>query len=271
MSLAAPGPSRRRKETSTVPGISVVVPSYNDAELLRRCLHALAEQVRPADEVIVVDNASADDTAEVAREFGATLVFQPAHGIFPAAAAGYDAAHGDIIARLDADSRPPVDWIAHLEAEFEVWPEIGAVTGPGEFYGGNPVVTWLGENFYIGGYFWFVGLWLDDEPLFGSNFAMRRDVWLRVRDRVHRSLPDVHDDLDLSLNLPPDVVVKLDETLVVGISARPFDTWRGFGRRLGWAYLTFKVNWPYAAPWRIRRRRREWRAEQTRDGTPRVA
>ncbi|MGA0568706.1 glycosyltransferase family A protein [Rathayibacter sp. KR2-224] len=242
--------------------ISVVIPAYNDAAMLRESLRRLNEQLRPADEIIVVDNASTDETAEVAAALGATVVYEPLRGIFSAAAAGYDAASGDIIARLDADSRPPADWLAHIEAEFTVSPELGAITGPGEFYDGNPLVTWLGENLYIGGYFWFVGLWIDNGPIFGSNFAMRRQVWLRVRDRVHRRMPRVHDDLDLSLQLPPDVIVRVDETLRVGISARPFASWRAFGRRLGWAYLTFRVNWPDASPWRIRQEREKYRLER---------
>jgi len=46
--------------------ISVVIPVYNDAEFLRTCLRALSQQRRPADEVIVVDNASTDATAAIA-------------------------------------------------------------------------------------------------------------------------------------------------------------------------------------------------------------
>lgn len=242
--------------------ISVVVPAYNDAEMLRECLRRVRDQLRPADEIVVVDNASTDDTAEVARSLGAVVVHQPVPGIFPAASAGYDAATGDIIARLDADSRPPIDWLAHIEAEFMVSPDVCVLTGPGEFYDGDPLITWLGENLYIGGYFWFGELWLDNGPIFGSNFAMRRDVWLRVRSSVHRDIRRVHDDLDLSLHLPPDVVVRVDETLRVGISARPFASWRAFGRRLGWAYLTFRMNWPEASPWRIRQRRERYLAER---------
>ncbi len=238
--------------------ISVVIPSYNDAAMLRQCLAALKTQIRPPEEIIVVDNASTDDTTEVARSMGATVVFQPLRGIFPAAALGYDTASGDIIARLDADSRPPADWVAHIEAELTVSPEVGVLTGPGEFYDGNPLITWLGENLYLGGYFWFGTLWLDNGPIFGSNFAMRREVWLRVRDRVHRNTRRVHDDLDLSLHLPPDVLVSVDDTLRVGISARPFSSWRGFGRRLGWAYLTFRMHWPEASPWRIRAARERY-------------
>ncbi len=47
--------------------ITVVVPSYNDAVLLERCLDALALQTRPADEIVVLDNGSTDATVDAAR------------------------------------------------------------------------------------------------------------------------------------------------------------------------------------------------------------
>jgi glycosyltransferase involved in cell wall biosynthesis len=232
--------------------ITVVIPVLNDAAMLQRALDCLAEQLRPADEIIVVDNGSADDSVLVAQSAGAHVVHEPVLGIWPAAAAGYDAAHGEVIARIDADSRPPADWLAHIEAELATSPETGVVTGPGDFYDGNALVTMLGQNLYIGGYFWAMSIWLGNSPLFGSNFAMRRDVWLRVRGSVHSTLHDIHDDLDLSMHLPLDVNVRLDETLRVGISARPFATWRGLGRRLNWAFITLRMHWPEQAPWRRR-------------------
>lgn len=236
--------------------ISVVIPSYNDAHFLAAALDALASQLRQADEIIVVDNASTDDTAEVARVAGARIIVEPLHGIWPAASAGYDAASGDLIARLDADSVPPVDWLAHIEAEFVLSPELGVLTGPGEFYDCNPIVAALGESLYIGGYFWFMGWWLTEPPIFGSNFAMRRTVWREVRDRVHRRDGTVHDDLDLSFHLDPGVSVVYDPTLRVGISARPFDNWTGFGRRLSWAFRTMRMHWPDESPMRRRIARR---------------
>jgi glycosyltransferase involved in cell wall biosynthesis len=240
--------------------ISVVIPSYNDAAMLEASLAALAQQVRPADEIVVVDNASTDATASVALAAGAHVVFEPVRGVWPASAAGYDAASGDIIARLDADSVPPTDWLAHLEAEFIASPEVDAITGPGTFYDASPLKATLGETLYIGGYFWAIGFWLSHPPLFGSNFAMRRELWQEVCGRVHRTLPDVHDDLDLSFHLPPGVVVAYEPTLRVGISARPFDSWAGFDRRLRWAWRTLALHVPELSPWRMRAVARAFRA-----------
>ncbi len=240
--------------------ISVVIPCYNDASFLAVCLEALAAQTRPADEVIVVDNLSTDASAAVAHAGGARVVTAPFPGIWPAAATGFDAAGGDVIARLDADSVPPSDWLARIDAAFAAFPGVDVITGPGDFYGCSPTTARLGRVLYIGGYFWAIGLWLARPPVFGSNFAMRQGTWREVRGRVHRDRGDIHDDLDLSFHLGPSVTVAYRHTLRVGISARPFQSWAGFLRRLNWAYRTLALHWPAAAPWRLRAERRAWRA-----------
>jgi glycosyltransferase involved in cell wall biosynthesis len=255
---------RRAPPVST---LTVVIPALNDAEMLRHALAALAAQTRPVEEIIVVDNGSTDATADVARAFGATVLFQPVRGIMSASATGYDAASGELIARIDADSRPPADWAERAVAQLDSSPAIGVLTGPGEFYGEHAWANWLGEHLYIPAYFHIVGPWLGGPPIFGSNFVMRASVWQRVRELVHREDPRIHDDLDLALHLPPDVVVRYDETLRVGVSARPLESWSSFGRRLAWAYHTFAEHWPEASPWRRHASRRAW-VEQ---GAPREA
>lgn len=222
--------------------ISVVIPALNDAVMLERCLSALAAQTRPADEIVVVDNGSTDDTAQVARAGGARVIDEPRRGIFPATAAGFDAATGDLLARLDADSVPPADWLARVEAAFADDPELSAVSGPGDFYGSGPLVRWVAETLYIGGYVWFVGLLLGHPPLFGSNLGLRASAWHELRDRVHSDRRDIHDDFDLSINLSPEMTVRFDRQLRVGVSARPFASLSGLGRRLSWAFGTIALN-----------------------------
>jgi Glycosyltransferases involved in cell wall biogenesis len=217
--------------------LSVVIPSFNDAVMLRACLLALSVQTRPADEIIVVDNNSADDTAEVARAAGARVVTELQHGVWPATIAGFDAATGSIVARIDADSVPPPDWLERVEAILLAAPPLSAVTGPGDFYGANRLVCWIGEHLYIGGYFWFMGRLLGHPPLFGSNFAMHSAIWAQLRPGLDPTRPRVHDDLQLSYRLTPEMTVIYEKSLRVGVSARPFSTLRGFGRRLGWGGL----------------------------------
>ncbi|NBX23632.1 MAG: glycosyltransferase, partial [Microbacteriaceae bacterium] len=57
--------------------ISVIIPSLNDAVLLDQCLSALRSQTRLPDEIVVVDNGSTDNTADVAKSFGARVVEEP--------------------------------------------------------------------------------------------------------------------------------------------------------------------------------------------------
>jgi len=247
--------------------ISVVIPSWNDAEMLANCLAALARQERPADEIIVVDNGSTDATAAIAAASGARVVAEPLRGTLPATAAGFDAARFPVIARLDADSVPPPDWLARIERTMETRPGIAAVTGSGDFYGAGAAVRWLGRNVYLGGYFTVIGALLGHPPLFGSNFALRSSAWQRLRGRVHRTVREVHDDFDLSFALRPDMAVLYDPELRVQISARPFDSLSGLWRRIRWAYLTLRLNTAEQSARQRRAERRSWQRQGAQGAT----
>lgn len=234
--------------------VSVIIPALNDAEFLRACLAALAAQTRLADEIIVVDNASTDATAAVARDAGVRVVVERLRGPLAATAAGFDAATGNLLARLDADSVPPVDWVARIHDHLDGVGTPTLVTGPGRFYGAGRLSCWIGTNLYVPGYFRSMGALLGHTPVFGSNFAMHAGVWRAVRGRVHRGVRTVHDDLDISIQLEPDVDVRYDRTLIVGVSARPFATLGGFLRRMWWVLFTLWLNRRG-----FFRRRRRWR------------
>ena len=222
--------------------VSVVIPVRNDAEPLARCLRALAAQTVQPDEVVVVDNGSTDDTAEVARRAGAKVVVEDEQGIGAAASRGYDAATGDLILRLDTDSVPSPVWIARIVEAFEADAGLGALSGPGAFLGLPWPLGRLATALYMGIYFTVLGAIIGRAPLFGSNLAMRRTAWQAVSAEVHRHDTGVHDDLDLSLHLAPRFPTRLERSLVVRMSARPLASASGMLERLQRAIHTMRLH-----------------------------
>lgn len=231
----------------TIRTISVVIPVKDDVEELRRCLRDLAAQTRLPDEVIVVDNDSTADVRGVAEAAGALVVGESTPGIPAAAATGFDAASGDLVARCDADCRLPPWWIERLADSFEDQ-TLGAVSGPGYFYGlrGRAKAFRLPlSRVYMGAYRGIVGAALGHPPLFGSNFAIRRRHWDAVRDSVHLT-PDLHDDMDLSFHVGERTRIVWDPTISVGISASPLRG--GAGLRLSRGFKSVFIHWPHDFP-----------------------
>ena len=229
------------------PTVSVVIPVKDDADLLRRCLRALASQTVLADEIIVVDNASTDASAQVAVDAGATVVRCETPGIPAASSCGYDHATGQIILRLDADCIPSTTWIQSMQRAFLTDPHTDAFTGGARFIDGPRVLRSPLATAYLGAYA-VVGLVaLGHLPVFGSNMGFRREAWRRVRSVVHRS-PTVHDDFDLAFHLGEHHRIRYIPHAEMGMSMRPFyDAW-AFGRRIRVGVITVLTHWPYDFP-----------------------
>ncbi|MFE4464239.1 glycosyltransferase family 2 protein [Oerskovia sp. NPDC056781] len=229
--------------------LTVVIPVKDDARHLERCLEAIARQTRSPHEVVVVDNASTDDSADVARRAGARLVVEPSPGIPAAASTGYDAVASGVIVRCDADTVPPPDWLERVHEAFAADPGLTALTGSGRFYDLPGLRARLAQLFYMRCYYWGTHAASGNVPLWGSNMAIRVDAWREVRHLVHRDDPHVHDDTDLSLQLGSEARVRYDGRLVVGVSGRTFESRQALARRFRWAWHTLAVNWAVSPPW----------------------
>ena len=113
--------------------VSVVVPTYNGGERLRRCVQALLQQERPAHEIIIVDDGSpqAPDwlDEEVERQPSLRLLRQENAGPAAARNRGWHAASGQIVAFTDDDCLPAPGWLAGICESLGAQPDAPAAYG----------------------------------------------------------------------------------------------------------------------------------------------
>lgn len=184
--------------------ISVVVPTYNRCQLLRRCLAAVTNQDHPAYEVIVVDDASTDATGQmVRREFPQVRYLRQPARRGPAAARnrGIAEARGAIVAFTDDDCVPPRHWLQQLCEGFERFPQAGAIGGiqepPEQLWRHNLLARYeryltrqvyrVGERPVLG----------HPAPIGSNNLAVRRDLLLQL-DGFDETFPSAAgEDTDL--------------------------------------------------------------------------
>ncbi|MDG3009120.1 glycosyltransferase [Rhodococcus sp. D2-41] len=194
----------------SVPTLSVVVPAHNEAKVIAETLECLFDQIDRIDEIIVVDNNSTDDTAEIvtsmlARSPKLKLIKERTQGLIAARNAGVDAATSEIIGRIDADTMVHEGWAASITDYFAEAPEdVGAVTGPLVPYDTPPsfrdnfvsaqdaaierILAETGDEHAIYGI----------EAVRGPNMAFRKSVWQQICGDLTTE-PYVYEDLDFAL------------------------------------------------------------------------
>jgi glycosyltransferase involved in cell wall biosynthesis len=118
------------------PLVSVIVPTRNRCEILKRCLEALAGQTHPDYEVVVVDDHSDDGTPDLLNTFASEhpalrlrcLRNDVQIGANPSRNRAIRASRGTLVAFVDDDSIAEARWLEKLTAGF-VSERVGAVTG----------------------------------------------------------------------------------------------------------------------------------------------
>ncbi|HET9495589.1 MAG TPA: glycosyltransferase family 2 protein [Chloroflexia bacterium] len=153
--------------------LSVVIPAYNEGDSVHRVVEKIRD-LRPHAEIIVVDDASKDNTAEVARDAGARVIRHPYNkGNGAAVKTGIRAARGDVVLLLDADGQHPPEDINHVLAgigEYDL--VVGARTRQSE----TSWVRDLGNGIFNGLASYLAGRRIPD--LTSGFRAMKRDMIL---------------------------------------------------------------------------------------------
>lgn len=203
--------------------LSVVIPAFNEEKNIGKTLKSVVQQSEKADEIIVVDNNSKDRTAEIAKSFGAIVIEAKKSGIANARNEGFNFSKSEIIARVDADTTVPPDWIKRIKEDLSD-KNIDAVTGPC-YYLNLPSFLQI-SHFPVIVFFNFLKLIYKQYMIFGLNMAVKRSAWNKVKDELCMDDKLVHEDFDLSIHLWKYGKIKFDSGLIVSSSPRKWKSLR---------------------------------------------
>lgn len=201
--------------------ISVIIPARNEEQYLEKTLQAVFSQNYPDFEVIVVDNASTDRTAQVAAKFPVILLQENRQGTQWALECGRQKAGGEIIARLDADCLPGPDWLAKGAAFFRD-PKVVAASGPYYYYDApfflRVISFWLQRYVYVGMNF-LVRFFHLGGVIIGGNSFMRAAALQKINGFDTRII-FYGDDADLAKRIARVGKVIFTGSLTLDSSAR---------------------------------------------------
>lgn len=178
--------------------VSIVIPVYNEAETIGRCLEAISRQTMRPLEVIVVDNNSTDQTALIVRQYPfATLLHELRQGVVHARNRGFDAARGEVIGRIDADTIVPENWVQTVAA-LMAHENIGAVTGSTAYYR-IAAACFVGSSDMLLRRI-VARLLGPATALQGANTAVAARAWRHARGQTCNT-SGLHEDFDLGIHI----------------------------------------------------------------------
>ncbi len=204
------------------PPFSVVIPAYNEEKYLPLCLKSLFNQDFPKSnyEIIVVDNASTDKTANIAKKFKVQLIKEPKKGVVYARQAGFMKAKGKIICSTDADCIVPKNWLKKINFAFKKNPYLVAVGGTFELIN-------------VDSFFKLIiklstppGLFVDQllragTGLYGPNLAIKKNSFRKIGGFDTSLIAG--EDIEITKRLLPLGKIKNLSSLKVKTSARRFN------------------------------------------------
>ena len=217
--------------------LSVIIPAYNEETYLKACLTALSTQTVMPDEVIVVDNNSTDKTAQIAKSFSfVRLITEKKQGLYFSRNAGMNAAKGEILARIDADTIVQPGWAAAIKDGFTD-PTVHAASGPIGYHD-TPF-----SNLTVSGMSMFLKVARMGKYhfLMGANMVLRRSAWEMIKDDLCNH-PTLFEDIDIAIHLKQHGItsVFLEGMRAFVSSRRMADTPQNFLRYIGGHTRTFE-------------------------------
>jgi cellulose synthase/poly-beta-1,6-N-acetylglucosamine synthase-like glycosyltransferase len=202
--------------------ISLVIPAYNEEKYVGKCLDSSLKNGGELFEIIVVNNASTDNTKNVVLSFASQypkirIVDEPQKGLTKARQRGLEEAEGDIVAYIDADGKMPAGWVEKINKYFEENNKVVCVSGPGVYYDQSfmgKIFAWI---------YWVIlaypAYFLIGYMVYGANFAARKSALVKIGG-FDKNISFYGEDTDIARRLSKVGKVKFVLNLYVYNSAR---------------------------------------------------
>lgn len=180
---------------------SVIVPVHNGEGYLQRCLQALFKSSRKPDEIVVVDDASTDSSADCARQGGARVLSLANGPNGPAAARnrGAGIAEGDVLVFVDADVMVHPDTLLKVEHYLASHPDVPALFGSYDDSPPHRGLVTLYKN--LQHHFVHQHGQREASTFWAGAGAIRRDVFLKMGGFDERYARPSVEDIELGLRL----------------------------------------------------------------------
>lgn len=201
--------------------ITLIICAHNEESVLGETID-VAEKYSGGKfkEILVVDNASTDRTAHIAREHGARVVFEPEKGLPSARQCGFENTMGEYLAYIDADTLITPSWMGVVERTFRERPAVVSLSGPRRYFGAVWYRRWLlNAMWYVSPLAYYIVGYM----ILGGNFVVKRSALEHIGG-FDRSIKFYGEDTDLARRLS-----KIGKTLFrmdfyTYASARRFDS-----------------------------------------------
>ncbi|MDD5625660.1 MAG: polysaccharide deacetylase family protein [Patescibacteria group bacterium] len=128
---------------------SVIIPARNEADYIQNCLNSFKKQKLQPFEIIVIDNASTDGTAEIVKKNNVKYIYESRIGLPQARQTGLENAQGDWLVYTDADFIVPENYLEDIASFIESHKKAVAITNPYLFYDGNIIMNILTKCFFF--------------------------------------------------------------------------------------------------------------------------
>ena len=182
----------------SLPKISIVTPSFNQAAFLEKTICSVLDQGYPNFEYIIIDGGSTDGSQEIIRQYEGSLTYwisEPDLGQTDAINKGFDRAQGEIFAWLNSDDTYQPGALEEVAEYMSLHPEIGMVYGSAMYIDEDdqPIARYPARSTDYQGLrravntisqqamFFRSNLWRMVRPLDSSfYYAMDYDLWVRI-------------------------------------------------------------------------------------------